>query len=154
MWTPAQPHVAVRAHTCQAGRWSAERRRGCHLSGDIVRALTTWLILALAVVAAVGLISNLQSGEVGWFVLSALVIGLINVAVPRLVAVLSFPVPFVLLGIFYVVLNGLLIWLWAAGTPALLAAGWASSILAGFVVAVVAVVAQLLAGRTRKRRGA
>jgi putative membrane protein len=75
----------------------------------------------------------------GWvqLLLAGLLIGLINLIVKPLVTVLSLPLIVLSLGLFYLVINGLMLWLAAAILPGLDVQGCLPAILGGTVLALV-----------------
>ncbi len=88
----------------------------------MVRLLIVWILNALALLAVAYLMPTIQVASVGTALLAALVLGLVNTLVRPLLIILTLPVTLLTLGLFLLVINGLLFW--AVG-----------SFLAGFTVA-------------------
>ena len=86
------------------------------------------------------------SGGLAYLVLAGFVLGLLNVLVKPLLVLLSIPAIVITLGLFYLVVDGLVLW-FAAGLLAKLAIdgfGWA--IAGGFVLAVYNLVIRAIVG--------
>jgi len=93
----------------------AARRR------KMVRLLVQWLLSAVALLAVSSLVDGFEVNGLGPALGAALVIGLLNATVGFFLKVITFPVSILTLGIFLLVINGLMIML-------------ASSIVRGFHV--------------------
>ena len=87
----------------------------------MVRLLVQWLLSAVALLAVSSLVDGFEVNGLGPALGAALVIGLLNATVGFFLKVITFPVSILTLGIFLLVINGLMIML-------------ASSIVRGFHV--------------------
>src|SRR5512139_500654 len=87
-----------------------------------MRLLLLWILNAVALLAVAYLLPSIQVTSFGSALAAALVLGLINTLVRPVLTILTLPLTVLTLGIFYLVLNGLLFWL-------------ASALLSGFHVA-------------------
>jgi len=76
----------------------------------VVRLLIAWILNALALLAVAYLMPTIQVASVGTALLAALVLGLVNTLVRPLLIVLTLPVTLLTLGLFLLVINGLLFW--------------------------------------------
>lgn len=73
-----------------------------------------WIVTALAVGAAVWLVPGIEVvGDTAWvgIVILALVLSLINMSIKPILQILSLPVTVLTLGIFYLIVNTLLLYL-------------------------------------------
>lgn len=70
-----------------------------------------WLISAVALMAVAYLIPGVQVNNFKSALLAAMIIGLINGLLRPVLAFISIPITVLTLGLFYLVLNGLLFWL-------------------------------------------
>lgn len=96
---------------------------------------------ALALSAAAWLVDGVQlSGEFSDVLLVALVFGVVNALLKPVLMILSFPVLFVTLGLFTVVINGALLMLTARLMAGLAVDGFLSAVLGSLVVSVVSVL--------------
>jgi putative membrane protein len=86
-----------------------------------MRLILVWLINACALLAVAYLMPSIQVASFGSALIAALVLGLVNTLLRPLLILLTLPVTVLTLGLFLVVLNGLMFWL-------------AGSLLEGFVV--------------------
>jgi putative membrane protein len=115
-----------------------------------VRFVLNWLINAAALWVAVELLSGLAVSSTETLFLAALVIGLINAVVKPILLVLTIPITVLTLGIFYLVLNGLLLYLAAALTPGFTIANFGSAFLGALIVSAVSTMLHLLIKAERK----
>lgn len=113
--------------------------------------LFNWLINAAALYVAATLIPGVVVEGTGALLLAALVIGLVNAVIRPILVFLTLPITVLTLGLFYFVLNGLLLYLAAALTPGFELAGLVSAILGALVVSIVATVLHLFVKPDRKR---
>ncbi len=115
-----------------------------------MRFVLNWLINAAALWVAVELLSGLAVSSTETLFLAALVIGLINAVVKPVLLVLTIPITVLTLGIFYLVLNGLLLYLAAALTPGFTIANFGSAFLGALIVSAVSTMLHLLIKAERK----
>lgn len=86
-------------------------------------------------------------GSVLTLIIAGLLFGLFNATVRPLVMLLSLPLVILTLGLFYFVLNGLLLWLASALLPGYEIAGFIPALLGSLVIAVVNGILSLFARR-------
>ena len=115
-----------------------------------MRFVLNWLINAAALWVAVELLSGLAVSSTETLFLAALVIGLINAVVKPILLILTIPITVLTLGIFYLVLNGLLLYLAAALTPGFTIANFGSAFLGALIVSAVSTMLHLLIKAERK----
>lgn len=107
--------------------------------------LVSWLVNAVALYVTAWIVPGiLISGGLGPLLLAALVIGLINAIVRPVAVVLTLPITILTLGLFYLVLNGLLFYLAAAVTPGFALSGLWAAVLGALVMSVVGMVLHAL----------
>ena len=75
-----------------------------------MRLLVTWIINAVALLALPYLMSSVQVDSLGAALVAALVLGLVNTLIRPLLVLLTLPVTLLTLGLFILVINGLLFW--------------------------------------------
>ena len=75
----------------------------------MVRLLVQWLLSALALLAVSSLVRGFEVGGLGPALVAALVIGLLNATVGFFLKVVTFPISILTLGLFLLVINGLMI---------------------------------------------
>ena len=83
--------------------------------------------------------------------LAALIIGLVNSVVKPILLVLTIPITVLTLGLFYLVLNGLMLYLVAGLTPGFTIAGFGSAFVGALIVSLVSTLLHLLIKTDRKR---
>lgn len=105
-----------------------------------MRMIVTWLVNAAALYVTARIVPGIVIESGGALLLAALVIGLVNAVVKPLLVVLTFPITVVTLGLFYLVLNGLLFYLAAALTPGFALAGFWAAVLGALVMSLVGMV--------------
>lgn len=109
-----------------------------------MRLVLNWLVNAAALYITAWLLPGITIAGTGALLLAALVIGLINALIRPILVVLTLPITVLTLGLFYFVLNGLLLYLAAALTPGFALAGLLTAILGALVLSVVATLLHLL----------
>ena len=75
-----------------------------------MRLLITWLINAAALFALPYLMQSIRVENFTTALIAALVLGLVNVLIKPILVLLTLPVTIVTLGLFILVINGLLFW--------------------------------------------
>lgn len=96
-----------------------------------------WLVNAAALYVAVRLIPGIEAADTRAILIAALVIGLINATLKPLAVLLTLPLTIITLGLFYLVVNGAMLYLAAALTPGLELAGFGSAVLGAIVISIV-----------------
>ncbi len=75
-----------------------------------MRLLITWLINAAALMALPYLMQSIVIDNIGTALIAALVLGLVNTLLRPILVLLTLPVTVVTLGLFILIINGLLFW--------------------------------------------
>jgi putative membrane protein len=104
-----------------------------------MRAILQIILNGVGVFVASQLIPGIHySGSWAYLLVVGLVMGLINLLVKPIVTFFSFPLIILSLGLFFLVINGLMLWLAAALMPAHLRIdGCGAAILGGLVIAIL-----------------
>jgi putative membrane protein len=105
-----------------------------------MRLVINWLINAAALWFTAWLLPGISVEGTKALLLAALVIGLVNAIVKPVLVFLTFPITILTLGIFYLVLNGILFYLAAALTPGFSLSGFGAAFLGALVMSVVGLV--------------
>jgi len=103
-----------------------------------MRLLLLWILNAIALLAVTYLLPSIQITGFGAALLAALGLGLINTLVRPVLAILTLPITVLTLGIFYLVLNGLLFWLASALIPGFRVDGFIPALLGAILYGVIA----------------
>ena len=104
----------------------------------MTRALVQIVLNALALLIVAELVPGIvwQGGPL-YLLLAGLVLGLVNLLVKPIVVVLSLPFIVVTLGLFFLAINGAMLWLAAALLDGLTVDGCGPAILGGLVLALL-----------------
>src|SRR5512143_2521844 len=103
-----------------------------------MRLLLLWILNAVALLAVTWLLPTIEIAGFGTALAAALVLGFINTLVRPVLTLLTFPITVLTLGIFYLVLNGLLFWLASALIPGFEVRDLASAIVGAILYGVIA----------------
>ena len=101
------------------------------------KVLLLWILNALALLAVTYLLPSIRVEGFGYALLAALVLGFINTLVRPLLTILTFPLTVATLGIFYLVLNGLLFWLASALLPGFEIDGFFSAVFGAILYGLI-----------------
>lgn len=106
--------------------------------------LVKWLINAAALFAAVRLVPGIQVRGTGTLFAAALAVGLLNTFLRPIISFLALPVTVLTLGLFTLVINGLVFALAAWFVPGFAVAGFGSALGGALVFSVVSFILNLL----------
>lgn len=113
-------------------------------------------INAIALVVAAYLIPGIHfaQDDVATVLIVALILAVVNALLKPLLVILSCPLVILTLGLFVLVINGLILRVTASLSDGRLSVdGWAPAILGGIVMALVTMVLEMLLARFRSRNG-
>lgn len=114
-----------------------------------------WIVTAIAVAAAVWIVPGIEiiGSDASWvgIVLFALILSLVNMSIKPILQVLSLPVTVLTLGIFYLIVNTLLLYVAAWLANGLFGAGFyiasfGSAFVASIVISIVSALVNGLVG--------
>jgi len=103
-----------------------------------MRLLLLWILNAAALLAVTWLLPSIQVSGFGAALVAALLLGFINTLVRPVLAILTLPITLLTLGIFYLLLNGLLFWLASALLPGFHVEGFWSAVFGAVLYGVIA----------------
>lgn len=114
-----------------------------------MRLLLLWILNAVALLAVTYLLpAHIQVSGFGAALVAALVLGLINTLVRPVLTLLTLPITLLTLGLFYLVLNGLLFWLASALLPGFEVQGFVSALIGATLYGLIAwALSALIPGR-------
>jgi putative membrane protein len=111
----------------------------------MLRALLQIVLNGVALLIAARLVPGIHyQGSLVYLLIAGLVLGLINLIVKPIVSALSCPLILLTLGLFYLVINGLMLYLADILLEGLQVDGFVPAILGGLVIAAFNWVARLL----------
>jgi putative membrane protein len=119
----------------------------------MARLLIHWLLNTLALLVAAYLVPGITVRGLGYALLAAVIIGLINATLGFLLKVLTFPLIVVTLGIFWFVINALMLMLAGAFVPGFEVRGFVAAFLGAILMAIVNLVLRWLVLAPEPRRG-
>jgi len=99
--------------------------------------LINWLLSAISLLIVANLIRGIEVKDFGVALIAALVIGLVNGTLGFVLKILTFPLEIVTLGLFYILVNGLMLKVAAAIVPGFRVHGCVTAILASVLLALV-----------------
>ena len=102
-----------------------------------MRLIVKWLITAAALYVAAALVSGIDVADQRSLLIAALVIGLVNALLKPFVVLLTLPITFVTLGLFYLFVNAGMLALAARITPGFELAGFWSAFFGAIVISLV-----------------
>ena len=99
--------------------------------------LIQWLITSVALIAAAYILPGMRIKNFGIAMVAAAVLGIVNALIRPVVAFFSFPITFLTLGLFALVINGLMLMLVAKLVPDFEVDGCLTSILGAVLISIV-----------------
>jgi putative membrane protein len=103
-----------------------------------MRLLLLWILNAVALLLVTYLLPSIQVSGFGSALVAALLLGFINTLVRPVLTILTLPITLLTLGIFYLVLNGLLFWLASALLPGFQVQGFVSAMIGAILYGLIA----------------
>lgn len=106
----------------------------------MVRLLLSWLVNAVALMALPLLVPGVSVESLYTALLVALVLGLVNTLVRPVLVLLTLPVTLVTLGLFLLVINGLMFWFVASFVKGFAVTGFWTAVLGALAYSVISTV--------------
>jgi putative membrane protein len=103
----------------------------------MMRILAVWLVNTLALAAVAYLMPSVSIASPAAALVAALVLGLVNTLVRPLLVLLTLPVTVLTLGLFILVINGLLFWAVGSFVPGFQVAGFWPGVIGALIYSVV-----------------
>ena len=108
--------------------------------------LLRWLITILGLWLASELLNGVSISGTGTFIVAALLLGFVNALVRPVLFFLTLPLTILTLGLFILVLNGLMFAIVAGLLPGFAVAGFGSAVLGAVIVSLTSIVASWFIG--------
>jgi putative membrane protein len=127
--------------------------RGQHIVADSesrLRTIINWLLSALAVWVVSRVVSGFHVTSATSALIAALVIGFVNATLGLILKIITFPLTILSLGIFWFVINALMLELASAVVPGFRIDSFASAFWGAIVLSLVNMLFRWLAGTGRK----
>jgi len=112
----------------------------------MTRLLINWLISALSLVIVANVIAGFQVSGFGAALIAAIVIGFVNGTIGFVLKLITFPLSIITLGLFWFVINALMLKLAAAFVPGFRIDGFVPAFLGAIVLSLVNMVLQRVLG--------
>jgi putative membrane protein len=107
------------------------------LFGSMMRLLLIWLINTIALFVLPLILKSVQIDSFTTALVAALVLGLINTLIRPILIFLTFPVTVLTLGLFILVINGLMFWAASDLVQGFQVAGFSSAVLGALLYSVI-----------------
>jgi putative membrane protein len=118
-----------------------------------MRILLNWLLSTLALLVVAHLVPGFVLSGIGSALVAALVIGLVNATLGLLLKVVTFPLTLITMGIFWFVINALMLLVASALVPGFRVQGFIPAFVGAIFLALVNAVLRWLTDRARPSRG-
>lgn len=107
--------------------------------GPLSRFLIRWFVCSLGLWIAAGILGDQINYDqrLGVVIVSGLILAAVNVVIKPIVVVLSLPAILFSLGLFMIVINGLMVYIVGWLYPSLQISGFTTAMLAGFIIGLV-----------------
>jgi len=102
-----------------------------------MRVLLNWLLSAVALWVVSQIVPGFQVSGLGSALIAVVVIGLVNATLGVLLKVLTLPLTIVTLGIFWWVINALMLWVASSFVPGFVITSFGSAFVGAIVLALV-----------------
>jgi putative membrane protein len=112
-----------------------------------VRVLLNWLASAVALWLVAQIVPGFHVRGLGSALLAVVVIGLVNATLGLLLKIVTFPLTVLTLGIFWWVINGLMLWVASSIVPGFVITSFGSALLGAVVLALVNMLFQRIISR-------
>src|SRR5918996_1972396 len=112
----------------------------CYGCPIMVSLLIHWLISALSLMIVAYIFPGIQLQGMGAALIAPIVIGLINATIGLILKIITFPLTILTLGIFWLIINALMLQLAAAVVPGFYVAGFLSAFFGAIVLSIVSMI--------------
>ena len=103
----------------------------------MVHWIVNWLLSAVSLIIVANVIRGIQVDGFGTALIAAIVIGLVNATIGLVLKIVTFPLTIVTLGLFWLVINALMLKLAAALVPGFRVAGFLPAFLGAILMTLV-----------------
>ncbi len=106
--------------------------------------LLHWLISAASLMIVAYIFPGIQLRGLGAALIAPIVIGLINATIGLILKIVTFPLTILTLGLFWLIINALMLQLAAALVPGFYVTGFLSAFFGGIVLSIVSMILRSL----------
>jgi putative membrane protein len=104
------------------------------------RLLLHWLISTVSLLIAANVVPGIEIRGIGTALIAPIVIGLVNATIGLILKIVTFPLTFLTLGLFLLVINALMLQLAASLLPGFLIAGFWPAFFGAIVLSLVGMI--------------
>ncbi len=115
-----------------------------------MRLLLHWLLSAVALIIVANVVPGFYLRGIGSALWAAVVIGLINATLGMLLKVVTFPLTVLTLGLFWLIINALMLWFATAFVPGFRISGFAAAFIGALVLMLVNMLFRALMPKRRE----
>ena len=112
----------------------------------MISLLLHWVISALSLMIVAYIFPGIQLQGLGAALIAPILIGLINATLGLILKIITFPLTVLTLGIFWLIINALMLQLAAALVPGFYVAGFVSAFFGAIVLSLVSTILHSLVG--------
>src|ERR1700758_698586 len=120
------------------------------MAGTVMRMIVNWLLSALSLMIVAHVVRGFDVTGFTAALLAALVIGLVNATLGVFLKIVTFPLTLLSLGLFWFVINALMLKLAAAFVPGFSIQGFTPAFFGAIVLSLVNLFLKLVAGGLKK----
>jgi putative membrane protein len=102
--------------------------------------LIHWLISAASLIVVSYIIPGIELRGLGTALIAPIVIGLVNATIGLILKLVTFPITLITLGLFWLVINALMLMLAASLVPGFYVAGFVSAFFGAIVLSIVSTI--------------
>jgi putative membrane protein len=110
----------------------------------MVRLLLKWLLYAFALLVTARLVPGFHVRSIAAALIAVLVIGLLNATLGLLLKLITLPLGILTLGLFFLVINALILKLTSGVVPGFIVATWGAALIGALVLALLHMLLSLL----------
>jgi putative membrane protein len=122
-------------------------------SGESMRLIINWLLSAIALLLVTYIVPGVSVSSFTTALIAAAVIGIINATVGAILKVLTFPLTILTLGIFWIVINALMLELASVFVRGFVVRNFVAAFFGAIVLSVINMIFHWLAPKREERRG-
>jgi putative membrane protein len=110
----------------------------------MVRLLLKWLLYAFALLVTARLVPGFHVKSIAAALIAVLVVGLLNMTLGLLLKLITLPLGILTLGLFFLVINALILKLASGVGPGFIVATWGAALIGALVLALLHMLLSLL----------
>ena len=117
------------------------------MSASAMQFIQRWVVTTLAVLVAANVVRGLSYDHVGALLAASLLLGFLNAFVRPLLVLLSLPLLVSTLGLFFLVINALLLWMVGSLVKGFHVTGFWPAFWGALVISITSVISNIFLGR-------